>query len=512
MTEATKELKTLFRQSSHYLTGRVGVILLGFVSFPLFTRLFSVSDYGMMSLVIKVVATVAVLAKLGIQNSVLRFYQEHTSKEEPSAVRRYFSTFLFGTAGVAAIITIVFVIITWVLPGSLVTLPVKKLLLLASLFIFTRAMNSILSGFLRVQERTRVFNVLDVASKALTIVLVCAFFFGWQRNVWAFFAGTILVDLLLALGITLFLVSRGLLDRRLFDPALFRTALLFGVPLIFYELGFMILDSGDRILVEHYLGSLQLGYYSAAYNMSYYVLDALMVPLNLALFPIYMRLWVREGKAQTQEFLSKAFDAFLMIAVGMVVTVIVLRHDLIVVLASSKFRSAQSLLPTLLVGVLFYAMINLVNPGLLIYKKTRTMAKLIVYAGVLNIAMNIVLLPRMGLQAAALATLVSYVFFFLITMRASFKLLPYPLEIAALVRYLLAAGVTAAVLSRVETANAFLNVGVKGLLGIALYLGILCLIDPRIRKVATKWDWSVWQRSRQAAVIATAPVHPAGKE
>lgn len=512
MSEAAKELNTLFRQSSHYLAGRVGVILLGFVSFPLFTRLFSVSDYGMMSLVLKVVATVAVLAKLGIQNSVLRFYQEHAAAKDAGADRRYFSTFLFGTAGVAAIVTIVFVLITWVLPGSLVTLPVKKMFLLTSLLIFTRAINSILSGFLRVEERTRTFNVLDVASKALTIVLVCALFFAWQRNVWSFLLGTLLVDLLLALGITLFLVSRRLLDRRLFDSALFRGALLFGVPLIFYELGFMILDSGDRILVEHYLGSIQLGFYSAAYNMSYYVLEALTVPLSLALFPIYMRLWVNGGKEQTQEFLSKVFDAFLMIAVGLVVITIVLRHDLIVVLASSKFRSANSLLPALLIGVLFYAMVNLVNPGLLIFKKTRTMARLIIYAAVLNIAMNIVLLPRIGLQAAAIATLVSYAFFFLITMRASFKLLPFPLEGAALVRYLLAAGATAVVLSRVEIGNAFLNVGIKGFLGVVLYVGILCLIDPRLRGVAARWDWSAWQRSRQAAVVATAEVNPAGKE
>ena len=507
MTEAAKELKTLFRQASHYGAGRIGVLLLGFVSFPVFTRLFSVADYGVMSLVLKVVATVAVLAKLGIQNSVLRFYQEHASSKEPSAVRRFFSTFLFGTAGIAALVTLIFVTITWILPGSLVTKPIKQVFILASLYIFTRAMNSILAGFLRVEERTRSFNVLDVASRALTVVLVCALFYGWQRNVWSFFAGTVLVDLLLAIGITLFIVHRGLLQSGLFDWSLFRGALVFGAPLIVYELGFMILDSGDRVLVEHYLGPVQLGYYSVAYNMANYFLDALMVPLNLALFPIYMRLWVKQGKEETQMFLSRVFDLFLGISLGLIATVIVLKHDLIVVLASSKFRAADSLLPSLLIGVLFYALVNLVNPGLLIYKKTHTMARLIVYAGVLNIAMNIFLLPRIGLQAAAIATLVSYLFFFAITMWTSFKLLPYHIEGAALGRYLLSAALTTALLYRLDLGNAFLNVGTKGLLGLLLYVGILYLMDPRLRELAAKLTSSLRQQRAPVALSAAEP-HP----
>src|SRR5271169_3489590 len=147
MSDSNKELRTLLRQAPHYLGGRVGVLLLGFVSFPLFTRLFSVADYGVMSLVAKVVATVTVLAKLGIQNSVVRFYHEHTSAKEPGALRRYFSTFLIGTMAIAAGVTALFIIITWGLPVSLVSLPLKKLFILASLLIFTRAVSSILSGF-----------------------------------------------------------------------------------------------------------------------------------------------------------------------------------------------------------------------------------------------------------------------------------------------------------------------------------------------------------------------------
>jgi O-antigen/teichoic acid export membrane protein len=362
-----------------------------------------------------------------------------------------------------------------------------------------------------VEEKTTAFNVLDVASKALMIVAVCALFFGWQRSVWAFFAGSILVDLLQDIGIIIYFFHRRLLSLGIFDSTLFKSALVFGAPLIVYELGFMILDSGDRILVEHYLGPVPLGYYSAAYNMASYFLEALMVPLNLALFPIFMRLWVNKGKEETQAFLSRVFDVFLGASVGLIATMILLKHDLLVVLASSKFRAADSLLPSLLIGVLFYALVTLVNPGLLIFKKTRIMARLIVYSAILNVVMNIILLPRIGLQGAAIATLVSYLFFFLLTMHASFKLLPFAIEGAAIVRYVLAAGLTVAILYRVDLGNAFLNVGTKGLLGLLIYLAILFVIDSRVRRMAAKLNWFGARQQNQPAVAVAVELPRGGK-
>ncbi len=51
---ATNELKKLFQHSGHFLLGILGSLLLGFISFPIFTRLFSVSDYGTIDLIAKI--------------------------------------------------------------------------------------------------------------------------------------------------------------------------------------------------------------------------------------------------------------------------------------------------------------------------------------------------------------------------------------------------------------------------------------------------------------------------
>jgi O-antigen/teichoic acid export membrane protein len=479
-------LKTLFRQSSHYLMGRVGVFLIGLISFPLFTRLLSVSDYGLMSLVLKVVGVFAVLSKVGVQNSLLRFWDEHAVSREPDSLQRFFSTLFFGTAGTAVSATVLFALGVWVMPATLIAETTKQLLLLAAALIFIRGIFSLLAAFLRAEEKTKTYNVLDVAQKAGTIAVTCAIFFAWQRNVWAFIAGTVAVEGLVVLILTLFLVRRGRLVPKMFDAEVFRQAVLFGLPLIVYEFASVILDSGDRVLVQHYLGPIQLGYYSAAYNISAYLETALTVPLNLALFPIYIKVWVNKGKEETQAFLSRSLDLFLLLIVGVLVAVVSTSGDAVTVLASSKYQDAHRLLPILVAGLLVYSVHIFLSAGLLIFKKTFTAAKMVILACVVNVVMNVLMIPRMGLFAAALATLVSYAFLVVLLGWESFKVLPFRIEYGSLARYILAGVFTVALLRRLNLGNSLENLLAKGLLSLLLYAGGVWLIDPRVRTLFAK--------------------------
>src|SRR5260370_9279411 len=85
-------LKTLYRHSSHYLGGRVAVMLLGFISFPLFTRVFSVAEYGAINLITNTVLLLTVLSKFGFQHSLQRYYPEGQSDAGPDPLPRHYST------------------------------------------------------------------------------------------------------------------------------------------------------------------------------------------------------------------------------------------------------------------------------------------------------------------------------------------------------------------------------------------------------------------------------------
>jgi O-antigen/teichoic acid export membrane protein len=462
-------------------------MLLGLLSFPVFTRLFSVDEYGLLNLVIKTVAVFVVFAKMGVQNSVLRFYQDFARYGDRSAVRAYYSTLYFAIVVFAATATIGFDLFIWLAPNHLMSPLLRQLLLLGSALIFIRGIYSVLVGFWRVQERTILFNGVDALNKVGVIIVILLLAFTWERSVRAFLGGSLLVE-----GATVFIASYLLFHQGLILPSacnstLFKDAVRYGAPLIFYELFGVVLASADRFLVQYYLGSRQLGYYSAAYNLSSSLQESVVAPLALALFPIYMRLWATKGREATQTFISTIFNHFALVSVGIIALVALTSKEAVILLASEKFQMAHTLVPLLVAALLLAASHFFVDPGLLIYRKTGVMARIAVYSTGVNIALNVLLLPRMGLYGAGVATFLSYLFMTLLTVQSSFALLPIPLQLRRLAKYVAAATIVFFALRGLQMAHALVGLIAKGSLATVGYLGMVFLFDKTYRLNVTNF-------------------------
>ncbi|HEX3095191.1 MAG TPA: lipopolysaccharide biosynthesis protein, partial [Candidatus Angelobacter sp.] len=329
-------LKTLYRHSSHYLGGRVAVMLLGFISFPVFTRIFSVAEYGTINLITNTVLLLTVLSKFGFQHSVQRYYPEGSASAGPDKLRRYYSTLFYSTALLALALSLLFIASLFFGAGRLLGITAGGTLLLACSLVMIRSLRSMQMNLMQMENKTRLFNGMDILQKALTIGVVCGLLFFWQKTVFAFFLGLVVVEGLILLQYLPVLGRRQLLSPGMFDVGFLRTAVAFSMPLMAAEISWVVLDSGDRFFIQHYLGAEALGFYAAAYGIAIYLQDVLMQPLQLALFPICMRVWNTEGKKATQDFLSRSLDQFILVAVAVVCVAIVTSRDVIVLLASRK--------------------------------------------------------------------------------------------------------------------------------------------------------------------------------
>jgi O-antigen/teichoic acid export membrane protein len=508
------DLRTLYREASHYLGGQVGALALGFVSFPIFTRVLSVADYGMMSLAFQISAMAAVLCKMGLQNSIQRFYQEQTASSEPGALRKFCSTLLFGAALCALAVAVLFLIGLELVSDSWLSPGLRKVLLIGSGLIFVRGLQPIVMNFLRAQRRTKAFNGFDALAKAASLAFVCLLLFTWSRGVRTVLIGTVAVELVSVVLLILLVLPKDTISLGAFDGKLFRTALVFGIPLAAGELAFVILDSGDRILVQHYLGSEALGYYSCAYNITNYIAMFLMYPVNLAVVPIYMNMWTTRGPRETAAFLSKALDNFIMAVMCVLAGVAVTAPSAVIVLGSKKLMQAAPLLPILVLGLMLYTLHIFFIAGPIIHKKTIALLKIVASCAVLNIALNIWLIPRIGLQGAAVATLISYAVFLALIVRASLSTMPLRLDPLASLRYLLAAVISATLASRVEFSSHFLNFLVRGSLCVLLYIAALWAIDRRVRSVmngALRWPGNFFKKRPEDSGLA-APETVATRE
>jgi O-antigen/teichoic acid export membrane protein len=504
------DFKNLYRHSYHYLLGQIGIFVVGFISFPVFTRVFTVEEYGILSLVLSTVGIIVVVAKLGLQHSVQRYFPEYANSKDPSDRRRYYSTMLWSSAAVALVITLLYFLGVWSFPDRWVSSPLKKLLMMTAVLVFIRSVSSIVMNLWRAEAKTKAYSFVSVAIRGGTVAGIIVLLFTWERTLRAFVVGTIAVELLIMSLVLWRLHGKRLFAFKMPQTDVFKVAIAFGLPMVGYEISCLILDQGDRYLVSYFLGTKSLGYYSAAYNVCTYIQQAIAVPLNLAMIPIYMNLWVTKGKEETRSFLSRSLNHYLLVAIGLVAGVMVTGRDALVFLSSKKFEEAYHLLPTLVAGLLVYSLGIYLNAGLLIHKKTYTMMKLVFSSFLLNMAINVVLIPRIGLQGAAIATLISYVVLVAMMGWHSHALIPLSFDWAACSKYVAAATVAAFAAWNVNLQVPLANLAVKGSIFVALYFGILFLTYRQFRHLARKGFEVFFDRTTEpaASLKPARPVKP----
>ena len=233
-------LKTFYRHSSHYLGGRVAVMLLGFVSFPVFTRVFSVADYGTMNLITNTVLLLTVLSKFGFQHSVQRFYPEGESNSGPDALRRYYSTLFYSTAVLALALSAMFILSLYFGAGQLFGVTAGRTLLLACSLVTIRSLRSMQMNLMQMEQKTRLFNGMDIIQKALSVATACALLFFWQKTVFALFLGLVIVEGAVLLQYLPVLARRHLISLNMFDLGFLRTAVAFSMPLMAAEISWVV--------------------------------------------------------------------------------------------------------------------------------------------------------------------------------------------------------------------------------------------------------------------------------
>jgi O-antigen/teichoic acid export membrane protein len=472
-------LRSLLQKAGHYFIGNGLGMLSGIISYPILTRVLGAADYGTMSLISPLLLGSVAVAKLGVTSSGVRFFHDLRKEDR---LQELVSTCMSFTLGMAVVTTLVQVVTSWGLgQAGVVEAELAALLVLTAPLVILRTWTSMGMSFVRAAEWTRAYNVLDVLGRYLSLGMALLFVVVLQGGVRGFFKGLLVAEAVTT-AVILWQVRR-LVPWRLTAPqrALLRQLLLFGLPLVGFELTNILLAFGDRAVVRALVGEEALGHYSAAYNLGDTLQKFLMFPIALSVQPMYMRLWAEEGPEATADFLSKAASFFFLLSIPAVVGVTAVRRPLLLLLAGPEYLDGADVLPLSFGGYMLYGGYAVLAAGLFLHKKTaRTSVAALVAAGV-NLVLNLVLVPRLGILGAAVATAISYLGLLVALCVMSFRLLPFALPWAATLRFVGISAVMYAAIAWIELGEPLWTLVARVLVGAAVFLGLALGADRRTR-------------------------------
>lgn len=218
------------------------------------------------------------------------------------------------------------------------------------------------------------------------------------------------------------------------------------------------------------MGEGALGLYSVGYNLAAYVSDMIIFAVSYTVVPIYVGIYKNDGRGHTELFLQKCLKYLLTVMIPIFFGYIAISRDLFYVLASEKYVSAASFSPIILLGSYFIGMNSIFNAGLYLQKKTKTIMMVMLSALLMNIVLNILLIPRYGVYGAALATLGACMLSSALTIALSSKYITVRVDIRTVVYYVFLSVAMLLAMLLIETNSAWLTLLLKMAIGSLIVL------------------------------------------
>jgi len=198
------------------------------------------------------------------------------------------------------------------------------------------------------------------------------------------------------------------------DPGVSKTTmtelLRYGLPLTLTFLATMLLDFADRFLISWLLEVRDVAPYAAAYDLVQQSLGMLLGVLFLAAFPRVVRAFDVEGEVVAHRILSSLGTLYLAIGVPATIGLALLAPDIAkVIFGNALSQTAEQLIPWLAIALLIgsYKSYYLDLP-FQIRRVTKYQGYVVVFMALLNVVLNIILLPQFGTLGAAWATLAAF--------------------------------------------------------------------------------------------------------
>jgi len=416
------DFKKFLLHFSQFIVGSLSTMLFGFISFPILTRVLTKGEYGVLGLVMTTISLVVAFSKAGLSEGIIRFYSEfnNTTKQINIFTSTIVIRGLFFSI-VAVIIYSLFFPIVRPLLG--INNQFLSCFMIMALYLFIRPLNIIVLNFLRVNGKALFFNVVNFFTKVISVSLGLLLLIYVIKDLDGYFLGFVAGEYIIAIVLFVWFFSRYKVYPSNVSRDLSKKLIIFGIPLLFSELSYLLLSYADRYMIIFFYNEKALGLYSVGYNLAMYIANIVVFSLNYAVVPIYVKVFAEQGKEKTERFLSDCFDYLMIAVVPICFGYHAISKELFVFLASDKYAQAAGFSSVILLGTIILGMNSILNAGLYIRKRTMLMLFIMLAAVIVNIILNYFLIPTYGVQGAAFATLISSIMVIVLTVFFSFRYL-----------------------------------------------------------------------------------------
>ncbi len=397
---ASTRINRLFKNTGVYAVGDIAIKLTTAFLAPLYTALLLPEEYGVWSMGVMVLTGLNHLYNPALHGAVNRFYYEH---EHDAARRRRFD----GTISTFLILWSILLSGAllasgpWLFERLFNALPYEPYGALITWTALLNVLSVVPKATWTAAERSKAFVGINMLASAVNIFGALALVALMDEGVLGLFEAKLLSTLIVAWPFARYLWREV---GFAFHGADLWAAMRFSLPLVPHLLAHWALSMADRIVIEALLGIGAVGIYGSAYIFTEAV-SMVANSMNRAWVPLFSRAY---DDVAEHPLIARTITYFMLAVSGTSGALAVLSPTLVRTLYADKYAAAAEVAAILSLGGFFLGLYLVYVSGLFFYKKNNTIPIITLVAGAINVGLNILWIPHMGIAGAAWATLVAY--------------------------------------------------------------------------------------------------------
>ena len=383
--------------------GLGGIIskLIPLIMVPIVTRLMPNTEYyGISDLSNTVVQFGSAIAVIGMYDAMYRMFFE---KEDEEYKKNICSTALLFTMITSLIVFAIMLIArNFIAQYFFGNSKYAYVVYLSAMAVLVSATNSIISAPTRMQNKRKIFLVTNTVSPLLS----------YSISIPMLLAGHYVIALPLAavvsgvtMEITFGILNHGWFNFRRFDKKLLRQLLIIAIPLFPNFLIYWLFNSCDKVMITNILGIGAAGIYSVGSKLGH------CSQLIYTAFAGGWQYFAFSTMKDDNQVKSNSMIFEYLGVISFVATAFICAWSYLIfnILFTDKYLTGYVVAPYLFLAPLLQMLLQVACNQFLVIKKTWPNMLILSSGVVINIVINYFLIPVLGIEGAAIATLLGYV-------------------------------------------------------------------------------------------------------
>lgn len=384
--------KYLLKNTVIFSIGNFGTKIISFFLVPLYTNILTTREYGTVDLIYTIGMVLVPLLTLNIGESIMRFALDKDADCD-KIMSTGITILIFG-----AIIGLL------ILPIANLFENVSDYSIYIYLYTLTLAFSQMFLCYLRGKEFLLKYSIGNIIQSLTIAIFNIIFLIGMKKGIEGYLMAYILANV--CTGLYGFWAGKVnlVIKKYSIDIELSKNMIKYSVVLIPNSFMWWIMNSSDRMMVSAMISVTANGVYAVAYK----------IPTLLStITTIFNQAWsysaIREDQSEDkEEYNNRVYDNLVTIVIVVATGLLIIMKPFLSVYVGKEYYAAWHYVPYLIVGFVFMTLGSFIATSYTVHKDSMGFLISGTVGAIINLILNFILIPMMGVSGAAFATCISY--------------------------------------------------------------------------------------------------------